>query len=249
MQELQLFLGRLEYPDNRTVSKRTDIRLYISPVSLLPRRKPHLRYLSTNGKVVVVTVRDKTIELKDCLRTSGASLVLHGERDLVDADLAQLRDFSEKQRAAITTVVLSNTHITGECFQHLALLPNLIVLYGCGTQIKDDAPFNLLSRTIEILNLDRTEVGDRCILQLMNLPRLRLLSLRRTGITDRGLHLLGAMPSLSEYYLNGTIVSDYAKQRLDNVINLDAITFAMACYFFLCTIQIRARKLVRFSPY
>ena len=106
-----------------------------------------------------------------------------------------------------------------------------------------------LRTTIEVLNLDRTEVGDRCILQLMNLPRLRLLSLRQTGITDSGLHLLGAMLSLREYYVNGTIVSDYAKQRLDNVINLDAITFAMACYFFLCTIQIRARKLVRFSPY
>jgi hypothetical protein len=32
------------------LSKRTDIRLRISPVSLLLRRKSHLRYLSTNGK-------------------------------------------------------------------------------------------------------------------------------------------------------------------------------------------------------
>ena len=75
-----------------------------------------------------------SIELKDCLLNSGAALVLHGERDLIDADLAQLRGLSEKQRAAITAVVLSNTHITGECFQHLALLPNLIALYGGGTR-------------------------------------------------------------------------------------------------------------------
>jgi hypothetical protein len=184
-----------------------------------------------------------SIEVKDYLSNSGAALVLHGERELVDADLAQLRDFSEKQRAAITVVVLSNTHITGECFQHLALFPNLIALYGGGTQIEDDAPFDLLSKTIEILNLDRTEVGDRFILKLRNLPRLRLLSLRQTGITDNGLHLLRALPSLREYYLNGTIVSDYAKQRLDNAIKLNSITFATALDFFRCTFQIGARKL------
>ncbi len=142
-----------------------------------------------------------SIELKDYLFKSGATLVLHGVRELVDADLAQLRDFSERQRAAITSVVISNTCITGECFQHLALLPNLIALYGGGTRVKDDAPFDLLSRTIEILNLDRTEISERCILKLRNLPRLRLLSLRQTGITDNGLHLMGAMPSLREYYL------------------------------------------------
>ncbi|MEN8133672.1 MAG: hypothetical protein ABFS45_26635 [Pseudomonadota bacterium] len=184
-----------------------------------------------------------SIELKDYLLNSGAALVLHGERELVDADLAQLRDFSQKQRAAITTVILSNTHITGECFQHLALLPNLIALYCGGTRIKDDAPFDLLSKTIEILNLDRTEVSDRCILKLRNLPRLRLLSLRQTGITDNGLHLLATMPGLREYYLNGTIVSDYAQRRLDNVIKFGSISFATTLYFSLRTIQNWSRKI------
>jgi hypothetical protein len=66
-----------------------------------------------------------SIEIKDHLLCSGAALVLHEEKELVDADLAQLLKFSEKQRAAITSVVLSNTDITGECFQHLAILPNL----------------------------------------------------------------------------------------------------------------------------
>lgn len=32
------------------LSKRTDIHLRISPVPLLLRRKPRLRYLNTNGK-------------------------------------------------------------------------------------------------------------------------------------------------------------------------------------------------------
>ncbi|MEN8133281.1 MAG: hypothetical protein ABFS45_24510 [Pseudomonadota bacterium] len=188
-----------------------------------------------------------SIELKDYLFNSGAALVLHGERELVDADLAQLRNFSQKQRAAITSVVLSNTHITGACFQHLVLLPNLTALYGGGTRVKDDAPFDLLSRTIEILNLDRTEVSDRCILKLMNLPRLRLLSLRQTGITDNGLHLMAAMPDLREYYLSGAIVSDYAQRRLDSTIKLDSITFATALHFFLCTIQIGVGKFIRLT--
>jgi len=190
-----------------------------------------------------------SIELKDYLFDSGAALVLHGERELVDADLAQLRDFSQKQKTAITTVILSNTHITGECFQHLALLPNLIALYCGETRVKDDAPFDLLSKTIEILNLDRTEVSDRCILRLRNLPRLRLLSLRQTGITDNGLHLLATMPGLREYYLNGTTVSDYAQRRLDNAIKLSSTTFAKALYISLCTIQIGAGKFIRFTPY
>jgi Leucine-rich repeat (LRR) protein len=187
------------------------------------------------------------INLKEHLFNSGTSLVLHGAKNLADTDFAQLLDWSVEQRQAITVVVLSNTHITGECFRHLVLLPNLIALYAGGTQVKDDAPFDLLSKTIEILNLDRTEVGDKCISRLRNLPRLRLFSLRQTDITDNALHLLGAMPSLCEYYLNGTSVSDYAKQRLDNAIKLDSITFATALYFFSCTIRNGAEKLIKFT--
>jgi len=189
-----------------------------------------------------------SIELRDYVSNSGTALVLHGERELVNADLGQLRDFWEKQRAAITTVVLSDTHITSECFRHLTLLPNLIALYAGGTQVKEHAPFGMLPKTIEILNFDRTDVGDRHILKLRNLPCLRLLSLRQTLITDNGLHLLGAIPSLREYYLDGAIVSDYAKQRLENAIKLDSLSFAKALDFFLSAFQIGARQLIRLTP-
>jgi Leucine-rich repeat (LRR) protein len=191
--------------------------------------------LQIYGNLEAMWTDPMPINLKEYLVNSGTSLVLHEIEILADTDLAQLLDLSDQERQAISAVVLSNTHITGECFQYLALLPNLKALYGGGTRVKDDAPFDLLSKTIEILNLDRTEVSDRCILKLRNLPRLRLLSLRQTAITDNGIPLLRAMPSLCEYYLNGTIVSDYAKQRLDNAIKLDSITFAKALYFgYVC---------------
>jgi len=189
------------------------------------------------------------IDLKEHLFTCGTSLVLHRQKNLADTDFAQLRGFSDKQRQSITVCVLSNTHITGACFPHLALLPNLKALYCSGTQVKDDAPFDLLSKTIEIINLDRTEIGDRCILTLTKLKRLKLLSLRETGVTDSGLHLLGSLPSFREYYVDGTIVSASAKRRLGNAIELDAITFTAALHFFLCAIQFGAGNLIRFTPY
>ena len=189
------------------------------------------------------------INLREYLFSSGTSLVLHGVETLTDTDFAQLRDFSDEQRQSITVVVLSNTHISGECFRHLALLGNLKALYCGGTQVEDNAPFDLLSKTIEIINLDRTDIGDRCILRLTKLTRLRSLSLRETRVTDSGLHLLSAMPSLREYCLDGTSTSDYAKQRLDNTIQSDAITFAKALYILQYAIRLGAGKLIRFAPY
>jgi len=189
------------------------------------------------------------INLKEYLFNRGTSLVLHGQKDLADTDFAQLRDFSDRQRQSITVVVLSNTHITGECFRYLKLLPNVTALYGGGTQIKDEAPFDLLSKNLKILNLERTQISDACILKLTKLTRLRSLSLRQTDITDSGLHLLSAMPNLREYYLDGSKVSTYAKQRLDNAVELDSITFAAALYLMWCAIQIGAGRLVRVTPY
>lgn len=93
------------------------------------------------------------INLREYLFSSGTSLVLHGVETLTDTDFAQLRDFSDEQRQSITVVVLSNTHISGECFRHLALLGNLKALYCGGTQVEDNrnGPGFLDSRISEIL--------------------------------------------------------------------------------------------------
>jgi hypothetical protein len=144
------------------------------------------------------------IELTDNLLNSGTCLVLHGERELTDADLAQLRDFSEKQRAAITTVVLSNTDITGECFRYLVLLPNLKALYANETRVNDDAPFECLPRSIEVVTLDHTEVGDVCVSKLKMAPNLYSVRLCKTGITNRGANLLATMSSLRDCQVDGS---------------------------------------------
>jgi hypothetical protein len=182
------------------------------------------------------------IELTDNLLNSGTCLVLHGERELTDADLAQLRDFSEKQRAAITTVVLSNTDITGECFRYLVLLPNLKALYANETRVNDDAPFECLPRSIEVVNLDHTEVGDVCVSKLKMAPNLYSVRLCKTGITNRGANLLATMSSLRDCQVDGITLSEHTRQRLVNAIALHAITFNKAAFFLLYSLQRVASK-------
>ena len=185
-----------------------------------------------------------SIELNDYLFDSGAALVLHGEKELVDADLAQLHDFSEKQRASITSVVLSNTDITGACFRYLAFLRNLKALYVNKTRINDNAPLEYLPKTMEIINLDHTEVGDACVSKLRMVPSLYSVRLRKTGVTDCGVNILATMPRLRECHVDGMAVSEYARRRLDNAMVLRAVTFNRLVYFLLHSIQLEARQFI-----
>ena len=182
------------------------------------------------------------VQLENCLFDSGSALVLHGKKELVDADLAQLHGLTEGQRASITTVVVSGTNITGECFRDLAFLPNLKALYASRTRVEDDAPFERLPKTMTIVNLDHTDVGDACISKLRNLSNLYLLRLRNTNVTNRGVNVLAAMPNLGECHVDGTAVSEHATQRLLNAIALRKVTFRMAVRFLLHFIQFESRK-------
>lgn len=188
-----------------------------------------------------------SIELKDYLFDSGTALVLHSERELVDADLAELCDFSKQQRAAITSVVLSDTAISGTCFRYLAFLPNLKALYVNKTRVNDEAPFEYLPQTIEIINLDHTEVGDLCVSKLRRVRYLRSIRLGKTGVTDCGVNILATMSYLSECYVDGMAVSKYARQRLENVMVLRTVTFKKAVSFILFSAQFEARKLMNVS--
>ena len=189
-------------------------------------------------------MRDNTIDLKDYLFNSGAALVLHGEKELVDADLAQLRDFSEKQRATITTVVLSNTNINGECLRYLGFMPNLKALYANKTRVNDDAPLEYLPKTMEIINLDDTATGDVSIFKLKMAPRLYSVHLRKTGVTDHGVNILAAMSNLRECHVDGIVINEHTRQRLNNTMVLRAATFNSVIYAFLYCIQLEVRKLV-----
>jgi len=171
------------------------------------------------------------IELKDHLFNSGAALVLHGKRNLEDADFAALSGFSEDEKAAITSVVVSDTAITGECFRYLACLPNLKALYANKTQIGDDAPLECLPTSIETINLDDTRVGDVAISKLRAAPNLRSVRLRNTNITSRGVDILASMSHLRDCHVDGAEVSEHTRQRLNNAMVLGAVTFAGVVVF------------------
>jgi len=166
------------------------------------------------------------IQLTDYLFNSGAALVLHGKRQLTDADVAVLRELSDDERAAITSVVVSGTAITGECFRYLACLPNLKALYANKTQIGDDAPLECLPTSIETINLDNTRVGDVAISKLRAAPNLRSVRLRNTNITSRGVDILASMSHLRDCHVDGADVSEHCRQRLTNAMVLSAVTFA-----------------------
>jgi hypothetical protein len=183
-------------------------------------------------------------DLKNCLYASGAALVLHGNRDLVDCDLAQLRNLSEQQRAAITVVVVSDTGITGACFRHLAALPNLRALYANKTRIDDEAPFERLPKTLGVVNLDHTEVGDRCVSKLKTAPSLYSIRLRNTNITPLGVDMLASMPGLRDCEIHGTDVNEHTRQRLLNAIVLREVTCYAAFDVLLRYSQLAAAKLL-----
>lgn len=175
------------------------------------------------------------------LYDSGSALVLDGIQGLTDDDLAQLRDLDDEQRRNIRVVVLSHTSITGQCLKHLTVLPNLTGIYLHGTLIDDDAPLELLSTNVEIVNLDDTLVGDRSVAKLSRLPRLRILRLRHTRVTDCGAFDLLRVRTLRSVCLAETAVNDLAKRRLDNNIVLEIVGFSMA----LRSVQYHAHRVLR----
>ena len=184
-----------------------------------------------------------SIQLENCLFSSGAALVLHGKKELVDADLARLHDLSAEQRASITSVVVSSTNITGECFRYLAALPNLKALYANKTQVDDESPFERLPKTLEVVNLDHTEVGDLCVSKLRLAPNLYSIRLRNTTITRGGVEMLASMASLRNFEIAGAFVSEHTRQRLLNAIVLREATCYAAFDFLLCCSQLAAAKL------
>ena len=168
------------------------------------------------------------IELNDHLLNDGTALVLHGESGLEDSDLAQLLDFTEERKEKLTVVVLSHTKVTGACLAYLACLPRLRELYLNGTRISDQDSFDLSGWDLEMVNLDNTRLGDIGIARLSRASNLRSVRLRNTRATDRGVQLLGTIPSLCEYHLDGAPISNHAKCRLDNRIKMAHTDLAAA---------------------
>ena len=166
------------------------------------------------------------VSLSNSLNGSGTALVLSGNPDVTDADLAQLGELGDQRRCKITTVVLSHTNIQGPGVKHLNALPNLKRLFLNGSSVTDSAPFDEMPRSLEVLNLDDTSAGDRGVSRLCDMPSLRVLRLEGTEVTDRGLFALLQLRSLSEIYLERTATSWMARRRLENNITLNAAGYS-----------------------
>jgi Leucine-rich repeat (LRR) protein len=191
------------------------------------------------------------VSLSNNLNGSGTALVLDGNVDVTDADLEQLGGFGDQLRRKITTVVLSRTNIQGSGIKHLNALPNLTRLFLNGSSITDSAPFDELPRSLEVLNLDNTSVGDRGVSRLCGMPSLRVLRLEGTEVTDRGLFALLKLRSLSEIYLERTATSWMARRRLENDIKLNAAGYSQivryakgytTCVLSLVTLRARTAQ-------
>jgi len=186
------------------------------------------------------------IDLNDHLLNDSTALVLHGESELEDTDLARLHRLSVEQRSKLTAVVLSRTRVTGACLKHLACLPNLRALYLNATQINDEDWFDVSGWALETINLDNTRIGDQGIAQLQAATRLEVIRLCNTRVSDTGIQLLGNFPRLREYCLDGAPISDHAKRRLDNAVKMAHLDIAEAFRPARHHLAIEVRK--RVSP-
>ncbi len=166
------------------------------------------------------------VSLNSHLYGSGTALLLNDNRDVADADLEQLVGFDHELRCKIRTVMLSRTNVTGSGIKHLSALPNLTSLFLNGSSITDAAPLGDLPRSLEVLDLDDTDVGDQGVSKLCSLPKLRILRLRRTEATDRTVLELLMAENLREVWLDDTATSWAARRRLESNMALSAAAHA-----------------------
>lgn len=181
----------------------------------------------------------------DYLFNSGSALVLHGTRDLTDADLAGLSELSDEERAAITCVVLSDTGVSDDCFRYLAYLPNLKSLYANKTRLSDRASLEHLPKSIESINFDDTNIGDMAVAKLKALPHLRSVRLRNTCVTDLGAGILATIPSLNDCHTDGSAVSAHACRQISNAVLVRNLSLAVTMAMLFQCLRFALGRIVR----
>jgi hypothetical protein len=106
-------------------------------------------------------------------------------------------------------VKLGSTQITDDGLAHIATLRSLFLLSLMNTDVGDAGVEHLtgLSR-LQIVELDNTAVTDDALADLASVPSLYRLSLAGTTITDTGLKHLHALPRLGAIDVTDTNVTD-----------------------------------------
>jgi Leucine-rich repeat (LRR) protein len=113
---------------------------------------------------------------------------------------------------------------TDQGIRHLALLRDLRSLY-CRFKIRGPGLRHLEHlQHLQCLDLDDTELGEGALTPLECLrSRLRILSLRKTRITDRDLKTISMMRSLWVLDLSQTLITDRGIVRLTTLENLEKL--------------------------
>lgn len=122
-------------------------------------------------------------------------------------------------------LMLFDAHVPNEALRHVAGLKSLKELGLSGNNQFGDEGLAYLadSKSLEILDLESTEVTDAGLLQLAKLASLRELRVDGPKIRGPGLAHLAKLPSLNRLVLRGS--SPYNKRATDNTFSNEALTY------------------------
>ena len=153
---------------------------------------------ASSFKVVVISLEDKSVR---------------------DEDLANLKNL-----AALKSLSLARTGISGAAFVHLRGLPELAELNVGGTQVTDDSLKELGSLPrLAAFRAYATPLGDEGAAQLRDL-KLTTLALGSSRLTDRGLESLAQISSLTSLDVNQLAVSDLGLAHIARLPNLRSLS-------------------------
>jgi hypothetical protein len=164
------------------------------------RNLPRLNHLDLYGSF---SVGDEAVAgLKDCrlLKT-----LCVGSTGVSDKGLAYLKDLPELQSLNL----IFNMSITNEGLAHLRNCTHLTALDLFGTRVGDAGMAAVASiATLKELELDRTEVTDKGLVNLQKLSSLTVLHLNKlSGVTDEGLAHLEQLKTLRSIQVANTGVT------------------------------------------
>lgn len=93
-----------------------------------------------------------------------------------------------------------------------------------GLKIEDPAPAR--SDDVDEVSLTGDGIGDKDLLPLRGLTKLRVVTVSRTAITDAGLAHLAGLKGLRQLYLTGTAVTDRGLEHLHGLTELRVLDLA-----------------------
>ncbi len=138
------------------------------------------------------------------------SVNFSGCRELTDADLAILKEFTQ-----LKTLLLGYTKVTDAGLVHIKGLTKLQLL-GLGiTKVTGAGLVHIKGLTqLQYLRLEETGVTDAGMEHLKGFTKLQVLGLRKTKVTGAGMEHLKGLKQLQTLYLWDTQVTDAGVKKL-----------------------------------